>query len=161
MHKQWFVVCVVLIALFPGDSVNAAKQDLKRPNILWITGEDMSAQMARLLRQYKQIKTPNFDKLAKRDSCTPIVMRMLRSVRRPAVVGSRGFIRFQPGRSICAANMRRRIRWCGIRMPCGPTGIIRPISPRQTTIRPTGESRALVAVKIRALRTFSEHLGFL
>ncbi|MCX6696775.1 MAG: sulfatase, partial [Methanoregula sp.] len=41
--------------------VNAAEQ---KPNILWITGEDMSAKWLGCYGN-KQIKTPNFDKLAK------------------------------------------------------------------------------------------------
>ena len=61
--KQGFVLCVALIALLAGASAHAAQPDLKRPNILWITGEDMSAKWLACYGN-KQIKTPTFDQLA-------------------------------------------------------------------------------------------------
>ena len=63
MRKQWLAGCVVLMALLSGAAADSARQDLDRPNVLWITGEDMSA---RWLGCYgnEHIKTPNFDKLA-------------------------------------------------------------------------------------------------
>ena len=56
--------CAVLMVFMFGMVASSAKQELGRPNVLWITGEDMSA---RWLGCYgnKQIQTPNFDKLAK------------------------------------------------------------------------------------------------
>ena len=44
-------------------AATAAQQDFVKPNILWITGEDMSAKWLGCYGN-KQIQTPNFDKMA-------------------------------------------------------------------------------------------------
>jgi len=61
MKAKWQKPIGVLCLLLAAGVASAAEP---KPNILWITGEDMSA---RWLGCYgnKQIKTPNFDKLAK------------------------------------------------------------------------------------------------
>jgi arylsulfatase A-like enzyme len=53
---KWITALCLLSACLE----SAAEQ---RPNILWITGEDMSAKWLGCYGN-KQIKTPNFDKLA-------------------------------------------------------------------------------------------------
>lgn len=54
--------CALLLCLFYLPA-SAAEQGPVRPNILWITGEDMSAKWLHCYGN-EQIKTPNFDKLA-------------------------------------------------------------------------------------------------
>jgi arylsulfatase A-like enzyme len=61
--KQWLAGCVGLMVFIVCMSLGSAGQDLKRPNVLWITGEDMSAKWLGCYGN-KQIKTPNFDKMA-------------------------------------------------------------------------------------------------
>jgi arylsulfatase A-like enzyme len=63
MEKHWLAgACTLLLSplLFPA---HAADQVPVRPNVLWITGEDMSAGWLGCYGN-NQINTPNFDKLA-------------------------------------------------------------------------------------------------
>jgi N-sulfoglucosamine sulfohydrolase len=53
--------CITLLLLLNACLANAAEQ---KPNVLWITGEDMSATWLGCYGN-QQIKTPNFDKFAK------------------------------------------------------------------------------------------------
>ena len=57
MKSKWIGALLMLIACWVGVAE-------PKPNILWITGEDMSAKWLGCYGN-KQIKTPNFDKLAK------------------------------------------------------------------------------------------------
>jgi hypothetical protein len=61
MKPKWIKCIGVLCLLLVACMASAAEP---KPNLLWITGEDMSA---RGLGCYgnKQIRTPNFDKFAK------------------------------------------------------------------------------------------------
>ena len=61
MKPKWMKRIGVLCMLLTGCMTGAAEP---KPNILWITGEDMSAKWLGCYGN-KQIKTPNFDKLAK------------------------------------------------------------------------------------------------
>lgn len=54
---------IVYVAVISPWTLSSAQQVSVKPNILWITGEDMSAKWLGCYGN-KQIKTPNFDKLA-------------------------------------------------------------------------------------------------
>jgi arylsulfatase A-like enzyme len=61
MKSKWLKQIGGLCLLLAAHVANAAEQ---KPNILWITGEDMSAKWLGCYGN-QQIKTPNFDKFAK------------------------------------------------------------------------------------------------
>ncbi len=63
IKKSWLAGCVVLLPLMPCVPATCAEQSHGKPNVLWITGEDMSAKWLGCYGN-KQIKTPNFDKMA-------------------------------------------------------------------------------------------------
>jgi N-sulfoglucosamine sulfohydrolase len=64
MHSQILKLRLLLLLLLSCLTGRSAESPIERPNILWITGEDMSA---RWLGCYgnQNIQTPNFDKLAR------------------------------------------------------------------------------------------------
>lgn len=63
MKKKWLTGIVVLTGYLLTVTSYCAAQNEGKPNVLWITGEDMSAKWLGCYGN-KQIKTPNFDKLA-------------------------------------------------------------------------------------------------
>lgn len=63
MQSKWIRRCVVLLSLLIGMTAQSAQQKHDRPNVLWVTGEDMSAKWLGCYGN-KNIRTPNFDKFA-------------------------------------------------------------------------------------------------
>ena len=61
--SKWIRCGVVLASFMIGMTVLSAQQGHDKPNVLWITGEDMSANWLGCYGN-KQIQTPNFDKMA-------------------------------------------------------------------------------------------------